>query len=313
MDTLVTLVTDSLETFGKYLKGILWLIKPFLISIGIMVGLLGLKALSRRFLQSFTRLFNREPAEEDESTERLLNKILSGIWGLKGRAMDFTQKHFWEIFKEDPPETPLGKMWHFFWILIIFSAGLIGLSNSLEGRKIFAPSETSIASETSDETHLAVRIASGITTMVYLFVLQSLFRRLLADHPKSWGFNLRLLNKIWAPTWIVIIIIFGIISMSASLKVLSVSAALAVGGLGIALQTPLKGIAGWLMLMTCRPFEQGDRVKIGSIEGWVDNITLMSVILKETNETDAGTVYIPSATLFDQTITNLSSDGGNSQ
>lgn len=276
-----------------------------------MVGLLGLKALSRRFLQSFTRLFNRGPTEENESTERRPNKILSGIWSLKGRAMDFIQKHFWEIFKEDPPETPLGKMWHFFWILIIFSAGLIGLSNSLEGRKIFDPSET--ASETSDETHLAVRIASGITTMVYLFVLQSLFRRLLADHPKYWGFNLRLLNKIWAPTWIVIIIIFGIISMSASLKVLSVSAALAIGGLSIALQTPLKGIAGWLMLMTCKPFEQGDRVKIGSIEGYVDNITVMSVILKETHETDTGTVYIPSSTLFDQTITNLSSDGGNSE
>ena len=313
MDLIVSLVTDHLKTFGKYLKDIFWSITPFLISIGIMVGLLGLKALLRRFLQSLTRLFNGEPTEEDESTERLPNKILSGIWELRGHAMDFIQKHFWEIFKEEPPETPLSKIWHFFWILIIFSAGLIGLSSSLDGCKTFDPSETSIASETSDETHLSIRIASGITTMVYLFVLQSLFRRLLTDHPKYWGFDLKLLNKIWAPTWTVIILIFGIISMSASLNTLGISAAFAAGVLGISFQTPLRGIAGWLMLMTCRPFKQGDRVKIGNIEGKVDNITVMSVVLKETNETDTGTVYVPSSTLFDQAITNLSSDGGNNQ
>ena len=307
MDTIVPLVIDHLKTFGKYLKDILWSITPFLISIGVMVGLLGLKALLRRFFQSLARLFNGKSAEEKEPSEKLPNKILSWIWHFRGRVMNFIQKHFWEIFKDDPPETPLSRIWHFFWILVIFSAGIIGLSSSLEGCQTFKTSET------SGETHLSIKIASGITTMVYLFILQSLFRRLLTDHPKYWGFDLKFLNRIWAPTWTVIILVFGLISTSASLKTLGISAAFAAGVLGISFQEPLKGIAGWLVLMTCRPFKEGDHVKIGNIEGKVDNITLMSVMLKETNQTDADTVYVPSSTLFNQTITKFSSDESNSQ
>ena len=295
MDTIASLVIDHLNTFRIHLQNILRSIMPFLISIGIMMGLLGLKALLRRFIQSLVQLFNGESTEKEKPSERLPNKILRKIWDLKLQTLGFIKKHFGEIFKEEPPETPLGKIWHFFWILVTFSAGLIGLFSSLEKGK---------PSDGSDEIYLSIRIASGVTVMVYLFVLQSLFQRLFRDHPRYLGLDLKLLNKIWAPTWTVIIVIFGIISMSASLRTLGISAALVAALLGISFQTPLTGVAGWLMLITCKPFREGDHVKIGSIKGKVDNITLMSVILKETHETDADTVYIPSSTVFDQAIIN---------
>ena len=128
--------------------------------------------------------------------------------------------------------------------------------------------------------------------------------------------NRELLTKVWNTIWFVIILIFGIIGLSGSFKTLGVSVAVGAGILGISFQTPLQGIAGWLMLTIWKPFVEGDCIKIGDIKGQVDQITLMSVMLKHTDEADSGIAYIPNSALFDQSVinyTNLSAEEEASQ
>ena len=310
MGTIVSLVRDTLKALQTEIPPVLSPIKPFLTSISIMVVLFVLKSLLRR------AFFKREKSLERETpTEKPLNQMCGSL----RRSMDSIQKWIGDIFKRESPEKP-PKIWHFVWILLIFSAGLVSLSTSLnmsetfDVSKAFTMPETSdapktdIPSETSENTPLSIRIASFMTTGIYLFVLQSLFWRLLKDHFGDLGLDVKFRHKIWFPIWAIIILIFGIISLSASLKTLGISAAVAAGILGISLQTPLQGVVGWLMLMMRKPFKEGDHVRIGSIEGKVTNITMMSVVFKEVNGMDSGTVYVPNSTLFDQVITNLSSE-----
>ena len=309
MKDIVSLVMDALKALGTELPPVLSPIKPFLTSISIMVVLFGLKALLRKAFFKEKALKRKTPTE----------KPLTQMWGSLRRGMDSTQKRLGDIFKRELPEKP-PKIWHFFWILLIFSAGLVSLSTSLNMSETFDVSQTFTAlgipaelttdtpSKSSEDTPLSIRIASFMTTGIYLFVLQSLFWRLLKDHLEDLGLDLKFRHKIWFPAWAIIILIFGIISLSASLKTLGVSAAVAAGILGISLQTPLQGVVGWLMLMARKPFKEGDHVRIGSIEGKVVNITMMSVVFKAVNGMDSGTIYVPNSTLFDQAIKNFSSE-----
>ena len=309
MENIVSLVMDILKTLRVEFPSVLSSIKPFLASISIMMVLFGLKALLRKVF------FKEKALERKTPTE----KPLTQMWGYLRRGMYSTQKRLGDIFKRELPEKP-PKIWHFIWILLIFSAGLVSLSVSLNMSETFGVSETLTApgipaapttatpSETPEDTPLSIRIASFMTTGIYLFVLQSLFWRLLKDHLEDLGIDLKFRHKIWLPAWAIIILIFGVISLSASLKTLGISAAVAAGILGISIQSPLQGVVGWLMLMTRKPFKEGDHVRIGSIEGKVTNITMMSVIFKEVNGMDSGTIYVPNSTLFDQAIMNLSAE-----
>ena len=309
METLISLVRDTLNALGTEIPRILSSIKPFLMSIGIMVVLFVLKAFLRKVF------FKKKTLEGETPTE----KPLTQMWGSFRKGIDSIQERIRDTFKRESSEKP-PKIWHFIWILLIFSAGLVSLSSSLnmsetfDVSKAFMMSETPDApktdtpSETSQNTPLSIRIASLMTTGIYLFVLQSLFWRLLKDHFGDLGLDVKFRHKIWFPAWAIIILIFGIISLSASLKTLGISAAVAAGILGISLQTPLQGVVGWLMLMARKPFKEGDHVRIGSIEGTVANITMMSVVFKEVKGMGSGTVYVPNSTLFDQVITNLPSE-----
>ncbi len=115
---------------------------------------------------------------------------------------------------------------------------------------------------------------------------------------------------VWGYIWTAIIAIFGIISLSGSLKTLGISAGFLGMVLGWSLQAPVTGIAAWLMLILKRPFKIGDRVIIAGITGDVMDITLTHVILNQvggtvsSEERSGRGILIPNAILFGQTITN---------
>lgn len=115
---------------------------------------------------------------------------------------------------------------------------------------------------------------------------------------------------VWGYVWTAIIAIFGIISLSGSLKTLGISAGFLGMVLGWSLQAPVTGIAAWLMLILKRPFKIGDRVIIAGITGDVMDITLTHVILNQvggtvsSEERSGRGILIPNAILFSQTITN---------
>lgn len=80
--------------------------------------------------------------------------------------------------------------------------------------------------------------------------------------------------------------------------------------IGFALQRPIAGVAAWVMLVTRRPFEIGDRVLIGAIKGDVRDISLTHVTLKEvgglfpSEENSGRIIMVPNANLFEQNIVN---------
>ena len=122
--------------------------------------------------------------------------------------------------------------------------------------------------------------------------------------------NAKNFMAVWGYVWTGIIAIFGIISLSGSLKTLGISAGFLGMVLGWSLQAPVTGIAAWLMLILKRPFKIGDRVIIAGITGDVMDITLTHVILNQvggtvsSEERSGRGILIPNAILFGQTITN---------
>ena len=114
----------------------------------------------------------------------------------------------------------------------------------------------------------------------------------------------------WTFVWVVIIVIFGVISLSGSIQALGISAGFLGMVIGWSLQAPVTGVAAWLMLILKRPFRIGQRVIIAGIKGDVVDITLTHVILNQVGGTITGeersgrSILIPNAILFSQTITN---------
>jgi len=80
--------------------------------------------------------------------------------------------------------------------------------------------------------------------------------------------------------------------------------------IGFALQKPISGVAAWIMLVTRRPFEIGDRIIIGEVKGDVKDISLTHIALRElgglvqTEENSGRTILIPNNMLFEQNIVN---------
>ena len=114
----------------------------------------------------------------------------------------------------------------------------------------------------------------------------------------------------WTFVWIIIIVMFGVISLSGSITALGISAGFLGMVIGWSLQAPVTGVAAWLMLILKRPFRIGQRVIIAGVKGDITNITLTHVILNQVGGTVAGedrsgrAVLIPNGILFSQTITN---------
>ena len=231
------------------------------------------------------RNFGVDP--EDVSWFFITVCVVVGLFVLKVLLRRFIK---WRIGAKG---TPVNKVWHLTWISIILGLGSVGLFVSLNAHQT-----------SSGPPPIPIRIASCFTISIYLIVFKSLLGRLLKDHLIGLDLDPKFMNKIWHFTWVVVILLFGIISLTASLNILSAAAAAAAAIVGISLQTPLRTIVGGLMIVTGKNFEKGDCVKIGDIKGEVVEIKPMSIILKEANETESGTVHIPNSMLFDQVIIN---------
>jgi small conductance mechanosensitive channel len=72
--------------------------------------------------------------------------------------------------------------------------------------------------------------------------------------------------------------------------------------LAFALQSNLGNLASGLMIMTYKPFDVGDEIKIGGLWGWVDSITLANIKLRGFG----GQIFnVPNNTVWGDTIENL--------
>ncbi|RLF26754.1 MAG: hypothetical protein DRN01_04035 [Thermoplasmata archaeon] len=154
-------------------------------------------------------------------------------------------------------------------------------------------------------------VAVAITFVVLSIILNLLKRGLLAKaKTKKYKSNVLLFVKIVKYVFVLIALIVVVFSYSGSWMELGLVAGLLTAAVGLALSKPISGVVAWIVMVTKRPFEIGDRVKIGGVKGDVKDITLTHVFLDEIGGTTSGeeesgrVVAIPNSTLFDSNIIN---------
>ena len=110
-----------------------------------------------------------------------------------------------------------------------------------------------------------------------------------------------------------LVLLIAIFSYSGAWDSFGITIGLISAALGWALQKPITGIAGWMMVVIKRPFSIGDRIIIGGIRGDVIDITLTHIHIAEiggivAGEENSGRItLVPNSILFEQNIINYTS------
>jgi len=144
-----------------------------------------------------------------------------------------------------------------------------------------------------------------VLVITYLLVRQSseLLEMLAAKAPRARFFFKMLAPVLRFSFWIIgTILILSIFSPSRE-TLLAVLASVGIA-LGLGAQDLVKNIIGGLVIMTDRPYQLGDRVKIGDAYGEIDHIGLRSTKLRTSNDTR---VTIPNSEILTGTAWNSNS------
>lgn len=156
-------------------------------------------------------------------------------------------------------------------------------------------------------------ILLSVIIVLSLIIIRKILTKIIEAYVRRKAFkeeNVVQFMMTWKYVWTALIAIFGIISLSGSLKVVGLSAGFMGMVLGWSLQAPVTGIAAWIMIMLKRPFKIGDRVIIAGIIGDVMDVTMTHIILNQVGGTVGGeersgrAVLIPNAIMFSQVIMN---------
>jgi small-conductance mechanosensitive channel len=154
-----------------------------------------------------------------------------------------------------------------------------------------------------------------ITIIIFLVVFNitlSAIRKLLlrkakTKHIKS---NIKIFSRLAKYGAFMAMVIFAIFTYAGSWTGLGLSVGLFSAALGWALQKPITGIAGWIMVVIKRPFDIGDRIIMGTVRGDVVDITLTHVYIREIGgiiggeENSGRVVMVPNSKLFEMDIIN---------
>jgi small-conductance mechanosensitive channel len=143
-------------------------------------------------------------------------------------------------------------------------------------------------------------------------VILSLIKRGLLKKVKSKKqvSNIEIFSRVLRIIFLVVLFVMAFSSYYGSWTGFGIGVGLFSAALGWALQKPITGIAAWIMVVTKRPFEIGDRVIIGTVRGDVTDMTLSHIYLKEVGGLVAGEensgriILVPNSTLFEQNIIN---------
>ena len=156
-------------------------------------------------------------------------------------------------------------------------------------------------------TIVIVVILFVIFNIVLALIKKSLLKKVKTKKQIS---NVEIFSKIIKIIFLIILVLSAFSSYYGSWTGLGIGAGLFSAALGWALQRPITGIAAWIMVVTKRPFEIGDRIVIGDTKGDVVNISLTHIYLSEvggtiaSEESSGRVILIPNSILFEQKIIN---------
>lgn len=154
-------------------------------------------------------------------------------------------------------------------ILIVFGAGLL---NFMLEEGYLPISERYFP--------LVKKLILGTVLVTAVFFLNSLFRKIVrrkvSDRASAYNFR-SLINFISFALIVVVVISLIFSNWYATLVSFGVVSII----LGLALQNPLTSLFGWVYLLLRKPYEVGDRIKIGSVYGDVMNVGYFDTTLWE--------------------------------
>jgi small-conductance mechanosensitive channel len=147
--------------------------------------------------------------------------------------------------------------------------------------------------------------------IIYVAAREFAKRRLFAKaRTKKLRHNITIFASILTYAFFIIGIMMVIFSYTGNIFSIGLTAGLLTAALGWALQRPITGIAGWIMVVVAKPFEIGDRIVVGGVKGDVANITLTHIYLKEFGgtiggeETSGRIIMVPNSVLFEKDLIN---------
>ncbi len=154
---------------------------------------------------------------------------------------------------------------------------------------------------------MIILISYIILKIILTFIKRYLLRKVKSKKQASnVTVFLDLLKYLFAFFFIIIVVF----SYYNSWGELSFIAGLLTIALGWALQKPITGVVGWLVIITRKPFRIGDRVIIMNTLGIVSDISLTHIMLDEVGGTIDGeeesgrTVMIPTSIIFEEQLIN---------
>jgi len=163
-------------------------------------------------------------------------------------------------------------------------------------------------------TILPILVTIAIIIIVYIvfsFLLRIVKKNLLKlAKTKKQVSNVEIFSTTIKYVFVALLVLIAIFSYSGDWAGLGLTLGLFSAAIGFALQKPITGMAAWIMVVTRRPFEIGDRIIIGSVKGDVRDISLTHITLKEiggliqTEENSGRDIMVPNSMLFEQNIVN---------
>ncbi|SDF25676.1 Small-conductance mechanosensitive channel [Methanolobus vulcani] len=161
-------------------------------------------------------------------------------------------------------------------------------------------------------------VSAGINVLIVLFFLlfinvfftiirTNLMKKAKTKKQRS---NIRIFGQLSRYTLSLLVIILAILSSSGAWSSFGVFLGLLSAAIGFALQQPITGVAAWIMVVTKRPFDIGDRIIIGDVKGDVVDFNLTHVHVMEiggliTDEENSGRIImVPNWMLFEKNIIN---------
>ena len=159
----------------------------------------------------------------------------------------------------------------------------------------------------------AAGLFSALITLILVLIAYRFTKRLIMgalERQQRTEFQIKQFTTMWKYCFMLVGLIFIIVSMSASLAAMGLTVAFVSMILGWSLQRPVTGVAAWLMVMVKKPFVIGDRIIIQGVRGDVLDISPTHILLGEVGGTIGGEeasnrgILIPNAVLFDQMVTN---------
>jgi len=169
-------------------------------------------------------------------------------------------------------------------------------------------------------TVVGIQLHNILLSIVFLLSVMVITHVVKVIWAKSWvlaGRPPETFSLIWPGIFLIIstvAVIGSLMLLSGTTEGLGVSVGLITAVITFALQRPILNIAGWLVILTKRPFNVGDVLKIDDKSGLVTEINPLFVELREVRTDHEGIIipgkhlFIPNSVIFEKTIQNASHD-----